>query len=1084
MKIGMTTEEGTQQDFHEKLEKYIHDLRRVSSEANKSNLFLGLVRDTFRNVSADFLERSFPELEKFVRYNEKAIAIKGRIDALLGNVIIEFERDLKSSRKEAEGQLRGYMTILWNKEYQDGERRVNYLLVATDGKEFAVFRPELSMEKFPISRDDISLIELEEFDIEKKSTEDVRIWLDIIFLSQEPKIPTTRNFSGYFGIESYFFKEINQKIKELMDDFQYENSETFSTIFSEWSKYLSIAYGSAIENVEFFVKHTYLSLLAKLMIYSYLFKGFVPLEKERISEVLLGREFEKYGIKNFFEEDFFSWIIKEPVRDNGVEIARELLRHLSNFDLSELNEDVLKGLYEELLDKKERHDLGEVYTPDWLAEYILRDLLKVKPDSRILDPACGSGTFLFIAIKLKKAFLSNSMSNIELLYHIAENVKGIDIHPLAVLIAKTNYLLALGSLLRTHGREEIVIPVYMADSIRLIDEDKTSLFDVEVYRIPTIDDKTFFHLPVEFEQKIGPEFIDRLIDEIKDSADYYLEKKEVDIDRIERFLSGHQIQDYEKFVDVIESDIRLFARLIKGGKNTIWRFILKNKHKPIDFTYKKFDLIVGNPPWVVYNSIENIQYQNFLKKSIKDDYGLTRSAELITNMELATLFLLRCSDLYLKDRGIIAFVMPRSIFSADQHSNFRRNIFNKVKLRLFKILDLEDVSPLFRTLSCTIFARKNESTEYPIETISFKGTLETKNEMYERAEKLLNSSEKRLFLSRIGKRDFLSYKHVVFEGESWYYEKFYRGAEILPQNFWFVDFVEERFGFDYRKPYVKTSAEVTTYAKEPWNKYIFNRNIEEEFIFTGVISSKIYPFSYTTLSVVLPIIPQSTGFHVLKKENISGRYPLLFDWLTEAERIWEEERGKKNQYSLNQWMNYANKLSRQNPNKEYKVVYNETGKNIVSAVIHSQMHENKVVLAKGVIYYETNDKNEAYFLCSLLNSPIINDIIKPMQAKGLFKERGIEKKVLELPIPQFDHNNNLHQKLAELGGYASMKAQNRLEEILKKRENMILKPQHVGIIRRIIREYLVKELEEIDEIAQIVLFETKISNNLFDFMKD
>ncbi|MBU7046114.1 MAG: hypothetical protein HXS54_06715 [Theionarchaea archaeon] len=586
-------------------------------------------------------------------------------------------------------------------------------------------------------------------------------------------------------------------------------------------------------------------------------------------------------------------------------------------------------------------------------------------------------------------------------------------------------------------------------------------------------------------KKIGPEVIDELIDEINDLADYNLKKNEsgVNIDRIEQFFSEHQVQDYKRFLGVIESDIRLFVRLIGQKRNSIWAFILKNKHKPIDFTYKKFDLIVGNPPWVVYNSIKSTQYQNFLKKLIKDDYDLTRSAELITHMELATLFFLRCSDLYLKDKGIIAFVMPRSIFSADQHSNFRRNTFRKVELQLLRILDLEDISPLFRTLSCTVFARKDKAIERPIETISFKGNLETKNETYERAKELLNSSKKKLFLSRIGKRDFLSYKHVIFEGQSWYYEKFYQGANIVPQNFWFVDLIEENFGFDYRKPYVKTSTEVTTNAKEPWKKYIFKGNIEKDFIYSGVISSRIYPFSYTTISVVLPIIPQSTGFYVFKKENISGRYPLLFDWLEKTERIWKEERGKKNQYTLNQWINYASKLSRQNPNKKHKVVYNETGKNIVSAVIHGQKHENRIILAKGVIYYETNDKDEAYFLCSLLNSSIINQIIKPMQAKGLFKERGVEKKVLELPIPQFNHKNDLHRKLAGLGESVSARAQDKLEEILKEYEDVVLKPQYVGRIRGIIRKYLVNELEEIDEITRIVLFETKPSKNLFDFIK-
>ena len=135
---------------------------------------------------------------------------------------------------------------------------------------------------------DINLIEVEEFQIDKRSPEEVRIWLDIIFISQEPKIPTTKNFSSYFGVKSSLFANIKFKIKDIIDEFKTKNPETFNTIFSEWSKYLSIAYGSTIENEEFFIKHTYLSLLAKLMIYSYLFKGFVPLEREKILEILTG----------------------------------------------------------------------------------------------------------------------------------------------------------------------------------------------------------------------------------------------------------------------------------------------------------------------------------------------------------------------------------------------------------------------------------------------------------------------------------------------------------------------------------------------------------------------------------------------------------------------------------------------------------------------------------------------------------------------------------------------------------------------------------------------------------------------------
>jgi hypothetical protein len=40
-----------------------------------------------------------------------------------------------------------------------------------------------------------------------------------------------------------------------------------------------------------------------------------------------------------------------------------------------VREDVLKGVYQQLIDPKDRHDLGEYYTPDWLCERIVQELL-------------------------------------------------------------------------------------------------------------------------------------------------------------------------------------------------------------------------------------------------------------------------------------------------------------------------------------------------------------------------------------------------------------------------------------------------------------------------------------------------------------------------------------------------------------------------------------------------------------------------------------------------------------------------------------------------------------------------------------
>jgi hypothetical protein len=1070
-------------DFQQLLEKYIADIKRVTSEANKSFFFIQLVQNTFK-ANIDYLEKVFPQIEKFVEFKGKTVVSKGEIDSLLGNVVIEFESNIERKKDEAEKQLKKYISILWNREMKELNRTVSYVAMATDGLAFYVYRPE-SAKEHELSEEDVSLLPLEGFKIESKSPREVLIWLDYTFLSKEARIPTAEDFKNTFGVNTNFYETIFSKLRNSIDVFKKENKDSYDTIFSEWSKYLSIAYGSSVENEDFFIKHTYLSILAKLMIYSFLSKGLVPIEEKTILDVLGGEEFKKWGIRNFFEEDFFSWITRKPAKDLGVEIARDILNILARYDLTKLNEDILKGLYENLLDQRERHDLGEVYTPDWLVEYILRDTLTERPENSLLDPACGSGTFLFIGIRLKKE-LMRELGKSKLLYHILECVKGIDIHPLAVLIAKTNYLLGLGDLVKTVPRGEIILPIYMADSIRLIDEDKTFYQNVNCYRVPTIDEETLFFLPCDFVEKklLETEKIDSLIDLIKDLSMDYLRTNSVGEEQIEGFLNQNlkerkKLRDY---VSVISLNIRTFARITKMNRDTIWAYILKNKHKPIDFAYRKFDMIAGNPPWIVYNSVKNVDYQRFLKGLIKDEYGLTRSSALITNMEIATLFYLRCVELYLKNaESEIAFVMPRSVFSGDQHSNFRNGTFERVKCGLVKIWDLEEVDPLFRIPSCVIFGRKDVQTKFPIEAGVFEGRLETKNESYFEAKPKIAFKDKKLFLSRIGKRDFLSYEKIEFIGESHYYKRFYRGAEVLPQPFWYAEISEATLGYDAQKPYVRTPKAILRTAKKPWNDVVFEGNIESRFVYDVVIGSYIFPFSFKTMTAVLPIEPSKGEFRIITREEALNRHPLLMDWLHKAEELWKVKRKEKRKFNIYQWIDYNRKLTKQNPRRKFKVFYNETGKDVVSAVAAQKKFNGRLVFAKATIYYETDNENEAYYLASFLNSPAVNRIIKPMQAKGLFGERGIEKKVLELPIPKFSEKNRKHRRLTELGKQAERKSEERLKQVLAESTD-ILKPQHIARIRKNIRDCLRQELEEIKNLTEELLKESmKSSNNIDKF---
>lgn len=113
--------------------------------------------------------------------------------------------------------------------------------------------------------------------------------------------------------------------------------------------------------------------------------------------------------------------------------------------------------------------------------------------------------------------------------------------------------------------------------------------------------------------------------------------------------------------------------------------------------------------------------------------------------------------------------------------------------------------------------------------------------------------------------------------------------------------------------------------------------------------------------------------------------------------------------------------------------------------------------------YELNDINEANYLISLLNSPVVNELIKPMQSKGLWGPRHIHKKVLELPIPKYDEKNTIHMKCSALGKECNRKVGSWLSQ--KSYSSTI----GIGKLRGEAREMLEDELKQINELVKQIL---------------
>jgi type I restriction-modification system DNA methylase subunit len=195
-----------------------------------------------------------------------------------------------------------------------------------------------------------------------------------------------------------------------------------------WDGLLREAYGTAVGDDALFLQHTYLTIVAKTIAARVL-----DLAADDATAILSGRALDEVGIQGAVESDFFDWILEAA---DGCDLVLRIAQQTARFRLRDVEVDVLKSLYESLIDPAQRRDLGEYYTPDWLAAKVAARVLTDPLHQRVLDPACGSGTFLFHAIRRKLAAAGAiDMTRAEAVAACVEQVRGLDVHPVAVIIA-------------------------------------------------------------------------------------------------------------------------------------------------------------------------------------------------------------------------------------------------------------------------------------------------------------------------------------------------------------------------------------------------------------------------------------------------------------------------------------------------------------------------------------------------------------------------------------------------------------------------------------------------------------------------
>lgn len=307
------------------------------------------------------------------------------------------------------------------------------------------------------------------------------------FIDSKRRAVTATNLVEDFGHSSQIGKRLMTALaSELQEHLSDTNNNKTKMLFEEWrSLFGQVADLSAAQSKQIqrqipldidisssrqaasvlFVIHTYNAFVMKLIAaeivseygltaYSDFCEHLIGLNDDALLSCL-SKEIEKSAffsdarIKGFVEEAIFSWYVEESLTNVGkMEISngiRDFLTKLALYRMDDLSaarsKDVLKAFYQSLVPEALRKALGEFYTPDWLVD-VTCDRTGVVDwlQPRVLDPTCGSGSFLLEAVRRKRsAALSAGKSEKETLQHILDTVWGFDLNPLAVQAARVNF---------------------------------------------------------------------------------------------------------------------------------------------------------------------------------------------------------------------------------------------------------------------------------------------------------------------------------------------------------------------------------------------------------------------------------------------------------------------------------------------------------------------------------------------------------------------------------------------------------------------------------------------------------------------
>lgn len=913
-----------------------------------------------------------------------------RIDVEVGQLAIEVKKDLRNQtvRVEGELQLEGYIQT---RTEQSG---AHYSGVLTDGVLWLLFEVGASGRQL-----------VAELDMTSRGPSVLVAWLEAVLSTQEQVNPTPAEIVRRLGASSPAHLADVAAFRSL---YRANAGNTEVSLKRElWAKLLRTAFGAAFEDDEaLFINHTLLVLTAEIIAHAAL--GFDVSAKGGITakQLSLGTKFAEAQIVGVVQADFFDWILDI---DGGEELIATVARRVAQFKWDHVEHDVLKLLYESVIDTRDRKALGEYYTPDWLAQAIVDSNVEKPLTQRVADVACGSGTFLFHAIRRYLIAADGAgMSNGEAVRGVTAHVIGMDVHPVAVTIARVTYLLAIGAeRLTADDRGPLVVPVYLGDSLQW--EQQADIFaSEEQLTIATSGadlveaGAALFHDDLVFPRSVLRDAanFDRLVTAMSDKAS----DTSTRASRTVITPTLRQLGIPEQDIDLLVTTYDTMRRLHADGRDSIWGYYVRNLVRPtwLSSDDNKVDVLVGNPPWLRYGEMTGPMQTRFA--TMLRTRGLIKGRAGATGRDLASLFVVRATELYLRSGGRFAMIVPHGILTRQPHAEFRSGRWGSaivdLRIQFDRSWDLRGAATGFPNHAAVVLGNRAKTAKAMSAEVEAWSTIGRKSNVS------LNEMTPRLSrtVTKIG---------VTAEGDSaisfsTYRKRFRQGAVLAPRMLTFVEEgANSPLGAGAGR--VAVVSRKTSQDKNPWKPLpVIEGVVEKVFIRPIHLGETTLPFRVTTpLKAVLPISPK-TG-KLLSSSEIA-EYEGLSNWWGAAEALWDANKSRNDPGTFRDRIDYIGQLSAQLPSGSHRVVYTKAGNAISAARVDAE----QVVIDHKLYWAAASTVDEARYLVGILNSEAVLERVKPYMAIGLFGPRDIDKNVFRAAIQPYDPANASHHALAQV----------------------------------------------------------------------